>query len=87
MSLTVSLPPELESQVRRHVDSGLYGSPSEVIRDALRLFEAYQHVRAASLAALRADIDQGLADIADGRVKAVDINSIKRRGRAALASR
>jgi len=87
MSLNVSLPPELENRVRRHVESGLYGSASEVIREALRLFEAYQNVRAASLAALKTDIGQGVADIKAGKVKEVDIESIKQRGRAALANR
>ena len=87
MSLNVSLPPELESRVRRHVESGLYGSASEVIREALRLFEAYQNVRMADLAALRADIDRGVADMVAGRIKEVDIGSIKQRGRATLAAR
>lgn len=87
MSLNVSLPPELESRVRSHVESGLYGSASEVIREALRLFEAYQHVRVANLAALRSDIDAGVADVAAGRVREVDVESIKQRGRASLAAR
>lgn len=87
MSLNVSLPPELESRVRRHVESGLYGSASEVIREALRLFEAYQNVHQANLAALKADTDLGVADIKAGRVKAPDIESIKQRGRATLAAR
>lgn len=87
MSLNVSLPPELENRVRRHVESGLYGSASEVIREALRLFEAYQNVQAANLAALKADIDQGIADISAGRIKELDVESIKRRGRATLAAR
>lgn len=87
MSLNVSLPPELESRVRRHVESGLYGSASEVIREALRLFEAYQSIRSANLATLKAEIGQGLADIGAGRVKEVDVESVKRRGRAALAGR
>jgi antitoxin ParD1/3/4 len=87
MSLNVSLPPELESRVRRHVESGLYGSASEVIREALRLFEAYQNVRMANLAALKADIDRGMADLAAGHANELDVESIKRRGRAALAAR
>lgn len=86
MSLNVSLPPELENRVRGHVESGLYGSASEVIREALRLFEAYQGVRQANLAALKAEIDQGVADIVAGRVKEVDVESVKQRGRAALAA-
>ncbi|MDD5389133.1 MAG: type II toxin-antitoxin system ParD family antitoxin [Gallionellaceae bacterium] len=87
MSLNVSLPPELENRVRRHVESGLYGSASEVIREALRLFEAYQEMRAASLVALKADIDQGIADIKAGKTREIDIEAIKQRGRATLASR
>lgn len=86
MSLNVSLPPELESRVRQHVESGLYSSASEVIREALRLFEAYQGVQAANLSALKADITQGVADINSGRVREVSMSSIKERGRAILAS-
>ena len=53
MTLNVSLPADLESRVRAHVASGLYGSASEVIREALRLFEAHQAVQQSSIAALR----------------------------------
>ncbi|MDP2795551.1 MAG: type II toxin-antitoxin system ParD family antitoxin [Sulfurisoma sp.] len=81
MSMNVSLPPELENRVRQHVESGLYSSASEVIREALRLFEAYQGVQAANLAALKADIGVGMADMAAGRVRPLDIEEIKRRGR------
>lgn len=87
MSLNVSLPPELEQRVREHVASGMYGSASEVIREALRLFEAWQGVQAASLAALKADLAQGIADADAGRVGAIDIKAIKARGRAALKGR
>jgi antitoxin ParD1/3/4 len=87
MSLNVSLPAELESRVREHVASGLYGSASEVIREALRLFEAYQAVKTSSLLALKADIAQGMADVHAGRVGAVDMASIKTMGRAKLQAR
>ncbi|MBX9903505.1 MAG: type II toxin-antitoxin system ParD family antitoxin [Burkholderiales bacterium] len=87
MSLNVSLPTELENRVREHVASGLYGSASEVIREALRLFEAYQTVQASSLAALKADINQGLADARAGRVSAIDVRAIKAKGRAVLQSK
>jgi len=85
MSLNVSLPPELEKRVRQHVESGLYSSASEVIREALRLFEAYQGVQAANLAALKADIAVGVADMAAGRVRELDLAELKQRGRALLA--
>ena len=39
MTLNVSLPKALEDRVREQVASGRYGSASEVIREALRLFE------------------------------------------------
>ncbi|NBT82690.1 MAG: type II toxin-antitoxin system ParD family antitoxin, partial [Betaproteobacteria bacterium] len=56
MAINVSLPKELEDRVREHVASGLYGSASEVIREALRLFETYHSVQQTRLAALKADI-------------------------------
>lgn len=84
MSLNISLPAELENRVRDHVASGMYGSASEVIREALRLFEAYQAAHAASFASLKADIEQGLADVHAGRVSAMDITAIKAKGRAEL---
>lgn len=86
MSLNVSLPPELENRVRQHVESGLYSSASEVIREALRLFEAYQSAQSANFAALKADIAQGVADIDAGRVREVNMSSIKERGRAIRAT-
>jgi len=86
MSLNVSLPPELEKRVRQHVESGLYSSASEVIREALRLFEAYRGVQSASLDSLRADIAQGIADIEAGRVREISIPDLKQRGRALLAA-
>jgi len=84
MTLNVSLPIELETRVREHVASGLYGSASEVIREALRLFEAYQSVRTSSLLALKTDIAKGLADVHAGRVAEMDMASIKTKGRSML---
>jgi antitoxin ParD1/3/4 len=84
MTLNVSLPIELETRVREHVASGLYGSASEVIREALRLFEAYQTVQTSSLAALKSDIAKGLDDVQAGRVSKVDMAAIKSQGRAML---
>ena len=85
MALNISLPPELEMQVRKRVESGLYGSASEVVREALRLFETYEQLRSSKLTQLRADIDVGLADIRAGKVVDFDPDAVKRRGRARLA--
>jgi antitoxin ParD1/3/4 len=83
MALNVSLPMELEARVRQHVASGMYGSASEVIREALRLFEAYQSVQQSSLVALKSDIERGMEDVKAGRTKPMDMAAIKARGRTA----
>jgi len=59
----------------------MFGSASEVIREALRLFEAYQSVQSANLANLQRDIEQGQADKRAGRVAPLNIESIKAEGR------
>jgi antitoxin ParD1/3/4 len=87
MSLNISLPAELENRVRDHVASGMYGSASEVIREALRLFEAYQTIQVASLTSLKSDIAQGMADVHAGRIVEMDVAAIKAQGRAVLASK
>ena len=87
MSMNVSLPPELEARVRQRVESGMYGSASEVIREALRLFEAYEQVKTAKLDSLRQDIAKGLNDAKNGRTKEVDFADLKQRGRQQLKTR
>jgi antitoxin ParD1/3/4 len=87
MSLNISLPIELENRVREHVASGMYGSVSEVIREALRLFETYHNVQAAQLATLKAEITKGLKDSNEMRVSKIDINAIKVKGRSQLKSK
>jgi antitoxin ParD1/3/4 len=87
MSMNVSLPPELEARVRQRVESGMYGSASEVIREALRLFEAYEQVKTAKLDSLRQDIGKGLNDAKNGRTKEIDFANLKQQGREILKSR
>lgn len=85
MTINVSLTPQLEELVRRKVDSGQYTSASEVVREALRLLDAFESVRTSALARLRADVDAGWKDIDAGRVSDFDGAAIKRRGREKLA--
>jgi antitoxin ParD1/3/4 len=87
MSLNVSLPPELETRVRQRVESGMYGSASEVIREALRLFEAYEQVKTAKLDSLRQDIAEGLNEAKNGRAKEIDFSTLKQQGRQLLKAR
>jgi antitoxin ParD1/3/4 len=53
--MNVSLTPRLVEFVHRKVEAGLYGSSSEVIREALRLLEERDRQREAALAALRGE--------------------------------
>jgi antitoxin ParD1/3/4 len=59
--MNISLTPELEKFVQDKVASGRYHSASEVIREGLRLLEAQEQVREVRLAALREEIQKGLA--------------------------
>ena len=60
MGMNVNLTPQLEELVRAKVASGLYTSASEVVREALRLMEEQDRLRAAKLDQLRADVRKGL---------------------------
>jgi len=59
--MNVNLTPQLEDLVKKKVASGLYNSASEVVREALRLMEEQDHLRAVKLNHLRQEISDGLA--------------------------
>lgn len=58
--MNVSLTPELERLVQEKVESGLYSSASEVVREALRLLRERDELRQARLEELRREISEGL---------------------------
>ncbi len=60
--MNVSLTPELETFVNKKVQSGRYSSASEVIREALRLLEEQEALRATRLAEFQAELDRRLAE-------------------------
>ena len=83
--MNVSLTPELEKLVNDHVRSGRYASASEVIREALRLFEGQTR-----LEHLRQDVKLGVEQLQQGRSRPFDsrtIARIKNRGRKRIATR
>ena len=87
MALSVSLSQEVEDRLRLRVAAGPYQSPSEVIEEALRLFEALNAPLPTSEEALRQDIQRGISDRENGRTQAFDGEAIKRQGRELLKGR
>jgi antitoxin ParD1/3/4 len=85
--LTITLPPEMAAMVKAAVADGDYASASEVVREALRDWKIKRALQVEELAALKADIGRGLADLAAGRVKDFDAKKIAARGRRRLAGR
>ncbi|HLH50825.1 MAG TPA: type II toxin-antitoxin system ParD family antitoxin [Roseiarcus sp.] len=85
--LTITLPAEMAAVVKGAVEAGDYASTSEVVRAALRDWKTKRALQLEELAALKADIDAGLADVAAGRVKKFDAGRIVERGRKLLAGR
>ena len=82
MTLNINLTPQLEPMVREKVASGLYGSASEVIREALRLMEERDRLRTMRLEQPRSEIQAGMAS---GPAGELDIEAVKLRGRERLA--
>jgi antitoxin ParD1/3/4 len=69
--VNVSLTPELERLVNEKVESGMYTSASEVMREALRLLNERDQMRAHRLAELKRNIAIGVeqskrGDVVDG---------------------
>lgn len=85
--LTITLPAEMAGVVKGAVNDGDYASTSEVIREALRDWKLKRELRLRQLAELKADIDRGLTDVAEGRVAKFDPQRIIARGRQLLADR
>jgi len=85
--LTITLPADMAGMVKGAVNEGGYASTSEVIREALRDWKLKRDLQVGQLAALRGDIDRGLADVAEGRLVPYDRERILERGRKQFANR
>lgn len=64
----VSLAPELEDFVVRKVESGPYGSQSEVVHEGLRLLLERDRMTEARLDELRSEIAKGLEQARQGEL-------------------
>ena len=85
--LTITLPSDMAAAIKGAVNGGDYASTSEVVREAVRDWKMKRALQLQELAALKTDIDKGLADVAAGRVRDFDADRIIERGRTLLASR
>ncbi len=79
--LSIALPAPMAASVRRAVEDGEYASTSEVIRDALRLWESRRQLRERDLDLLRRRWDEGKAS---GRAGPLDIPELIAEERAKL---
>jgi len=84
--MTVTMPTDMTAVIRQAVDDGPYASASEVIGEALREWTTRRQPMPGALASLKADINQGLADITAGRIEPFDVGSIIAQGEQLLAA-
>ena len=75
--MEISLPPELEKIINEKVESGLYNSPSEVVRESLRLLQEQDELKRIRRDELRREIMLGREQIRNGdfvEVKASELD-------------
>lgn len=75
--MNVSLTPELEQLVHKKVNSGLYHSASEVIREGLRLLKEQDDMRQSRLNQLRQQVDIGAEQINRGQYTDYDVDDLQ----------
>jgi antitoxin ParD1/3/4 len=79
--ISIALPADMATLVRKAVETGDYASSSEVIREALREWKARRAARSEAVSELRRLWEEG---IDSGRSAALDMAAIKKRGRRRL---
>ena len=85
--MTVTLPSDMVSVVEAAVANGDYASSSDIVCEALHEWTSKRMDQAQELASLKSDIELGLTDIAEGRVRDFDITRIVEQGRKLLTAR
>ena len=79
--MNISLTTTLENYLKQKVESGMYHSTSEVVREALRLLENQDAMQALKLNALRNDIQSGVQSLENGEGIEFDPEEIKAEAR------
>ncbi|MBB3650007.1 antitoxin ParD1/3/4 [Rhizobium sp. BK619] len=83
MDLTVSLPDELASYIKKKIDSGGYSSSSDVVSEALRLLEERDSAKAREVERLRNAWHDGMQS---GDFGPLDMDTVKAEGRRRFAA-
>jgi antitoxin ParD1/3/4 len=60
--ISITLTPEMNRMIKEQVDEGRYGSTSELIREALRLWQRREDEHRQSLDAIRARLQASIDD-------------------------
>lgn len=76
--MNVSLTPQLEELIKKKVETGLYNSASEVVREALRLIEEQERLREIKLEELRREVHLGLEQLDRGESRKLDASAVGR---------
>jgi antitoxin ParD1/3/4 len=65
--MNISLTPELEQFVQQKVNSGMYTSASEVIRESLRLLYIQDDLQSQKIEQLNQAIELGMQQLSEGK--------------------
>ncbi len=82
--MNVSLTPELENWVKEKVNTGLYTSASEVVREAIRTLREQDEIREIQREKLRQQLTIGIEQLENGQSQPLTkelLDSIKNKGR------
>ncbi len=76
--MNVSLTDELERWIEARVETGLYRSSSEVVREALRLLREREELKELRREELRRQVQRGIDDFEAGRFEPMNEELIER---------
>ncbi len=76
--MNLALTPDLKRMIDEEVESGIYASPGEVVRDALRLLKESRELHRRRLDALRLEAQVGLDQLERGELSEYGANEMRR---------
>jgi len=74
--MNISLTPTLEASVQAKVATGLYNNTSEVIREALRLLEENDRIKALKIEILKQELSSALESLDRGEYSTKSVSDI-----------